>query len=597
MLIPKPLYEVICIFPQKYTDRLLIELGKEEIIQIKEFKEKYKKVPSIDSPLIKTNNVVKALMRLDYIVDKLKIPKSDSIKEIDSPVKSAEEIVNEIEQAHSTIKDRINKDIKKTHTLTLYLEFVNSIKKIKFREKDVSFLIATEYKEWKSIKKGLKKENIVYSSIKKRISGEKVLRLLSIKIENEKYAENRLTDLNYYKGKIRDIESMINKEIKLAEKRIKENKDELEKLPGEYSLSVYSLKEKLELKLKILENKRKFLCSEFITLINCWIARSDFKRLKKIISKETENNYIIYKEKPDIRDNPPTKLSNFFLFEPFEMLLEGFSLPGYKDIDPTFIMGLFFPLFFGIMLSDAGYGMLLLLISFFLIFKKGNMKKFGEILLICSVFTLATGVYFGSWFGFNFTESYINPLKKPIELMVFSLVVGVFYVNLSLILGLVQSIIKKDWNFLFNEILLWLIFEIGIVFLIFPEIFSEHTNLPLHTIFLTGPVLARIFSKGILNILDFPKFFSTIISFIRLSALAMSTAWISFAINLIYRLTLKFPKGIYIGIIVLVLGHLFNFAFNTFGSFLQAMRLHYVEFLGQFYLGKGEKMQIFSIKK
>ncbi|MBU0758428.1 MAG: hypothetical protein KKF44_10245 [Nanoarchaeota archaeon] len=599
MLIPKELYEVVVILPQKYVDALLEKLGKEEIIEIKEFNEEYRQIPSIDTPLMRTNQEVKALMRIDYMIERLKVTKAKPGNISKEPINEAESIVDKIDTDYNKYIRAIEDNNILIERLNLLHEFLSSVKSIKIRENQTSFLITTDDDSWKEISKNLKDDGIGFFPIKKRISGEKTARFISVKNDDSEKVVGLFAGIadNVFSGNIKNIDKKLKEKINEIKKDIKDNQDRLENLPEEYGSLLFSLREQLNEKLKIIENKRNFLYSEFLSLINLWVAKSDYNMLKKIVSDSTNNNFVLYKENPKITDNPPTRLSNFFLFRPFEMLLEEFSLPGYKEIDPTFFIALFFPLFFGIMLSDVGYGLLLLIISSFILIKNKGKSRFGKIIFMCSLTTIAIGLYFGSWFGFNLTKVHLNPLHKPIELMLIALAIGVFYVNLSLILALVQSVIKKDWKFLLDEVLVWLFFEIGILFLVYPKLYEPYTTLPLNLLFSIGPVIYRLMRKGLLNILDFSKFFSTIISFIRISALAMSTVWISFAVNLIFNMLRQFPKGIIPAVVVLVLGHSFNFAFNTFGSFLQAMRLHYVEFLGQFYKGKGRKMNLFSIKK
>ena len=78
MFVPKKLYQVILIMPKKYSEEFLLNIGNEKIIQIEEFNEKYRQIPSIDSPNIRTHETVKDLMRLDYIIGKLKICNNES---------------------------------------------------------------------------------------------------------------------------------------------------------------------------------------------------------------------------------------------------------------------------------------------------------------------------------------------------------------------------------------------------------------------------------------------------------------------------------------------------------------------------------------
>lgn len=594
MFAPKQLYKAILTIPKKYSDNLLNKLGKEKIVQIEEFSEEYKQIPSVDSPYIRTHEIVKAIMRLDYLIEKLKIEKSSAVKKVDTPVLSAEKKVDEIESLYAEYEKKINDANETLSKLNSFSEFFDSINKIKIKEKRINMFFEIEESKWEDYLSKIKTESKNFYSLKKRIESDKILVFLAISKKDRNLVLKIIKDHPRYLGELSDIDNKIKADIELVNHTIKKNQEKLQEIPKLYASEILGLKEQLQHDLLIIENKRKFLCSEFTVLIKMWVPRSDFKKLKEIINEVTDGHYLLYKEKAKTSDNPPSLLSNPPFVKAFEMLVEQFSLPGYKDIDPTFIIAIFFPLFFGIMLSDAGYGILLMLGSLFLLRKK-NTKQFAQILLACSIITIFAGIYFGSWFGNPWTQPYLDPLKKPIDLMVIALGFGVFYVNLSLIFGFVQSIINKRWKFLFYDVILWIVFELGVLLIIKPDLYKSHTTLPLNLILTLGPVLIRVIAKGPLNILDFPKFFSTMISFIRLAALAMSTAWISFAVNLLYKLVAQFPKGEYIGIIILVGGHAFNFVFNTFGSFLQSMRLHYVEFLGQFYEGKGRKMELFSL--
>ncbi len=596
MFLPKQLYEAVLIIPQKYVDRVMRKLGKEKIVQIKEFSKEYFQIPSIDTPDLTSHDAVKALMRLDYMIEKLEIKKGRPVKAQKDPVKKAEILIDEIEKRLSEYETAIEGLESKASFLNQSLEFINSTKKLKLSKENFYVLCLIHDDIWNELLSQLKKENVGFPTLKKRVSGDSVIRLFSSSQQKRSKLQKIIEKfkLDEITGSRKDIEDSLKTELRINEDKVKDVKKELSSIPEEYASQLLSLKEQIELQLKVIENKRKFLYSEFIAMINLWVARSDYQKLKDIVKRTTKNNYVLYNQNPKIEDNPPTKLNNFFIFKPFEMLLETFSLAGYKDIDPTFIIAIFFPIFFGMMLSDAGYGSLLLAVSIFMLIKsKGD--DFSQILLLCALCTIAAGVIFGSWFGFPLTNAMIDPLKKPIELMGIALGFGVFYVNLSLLIGFVQSIIRKHWDFLIYDILVWIVFEAGIVLIAFPSLVTS--KYPIRLILLALPIVARILKKGILNILDFTKFFSIMISFIRLAALAMSTTWIAFAINLIYRMAGNLPQGHIWGVVILIGGHAFNFAFNTFGAFLQAMRLHYVEFLGQFYLGKGHKMEIFSLDK
>jgi V/A-type H+-transporting ATPase subunit I len=99
----------------------------------------------------------------------------------------------------------------------------------------------------------------------------------------------------------------------------------------------------------------------------------------------------------------------------------------------------------------------------------------------------------------------------------------------------------------------------------------------------------KVWADNIRGFFAFPGFLSSIISFSRLAALALATAWVSFTINFLAGLVASIHGVAVIPAIILIIaGHLFNFAFNAFGAFIHALRLHYVEFMGLFFTAKGK---------
>jgi len=156
------------------------------------------------------------------------------------------------------------------------------------------------------------------------------------------------------------IEKWTTQQKELSEKLIQTTKDILE-FRRQYAEFILASEEYLAIEVQKAEAPVLFGMTDHSFLIDCWIPTDDLQRVKEILEKEMEGS--LYLEEIEVKheDEPPTLLKNPRPVRRFEYLLELYSLPNYRDIDPSFILSLIFPLFFGLMIGDIGYGILLIL--------------------------------------------------------------------------------------------------------------------------------------------------------------------------------------------------------------------------------------------
>jgi V/A-type H+-transporting ATPase subunit I len=274
-----------------------------------------------------------------------------------------------------------------------------------------------------------------------------------------------------------------------------------------------------------------------------------------------------------------------------------FGYPPYRGIDPTIFVSIFLPLFFGFMFSDVGYGILLLFVSLLLLVKATPRKKIvydsGFVLLICSLSTILFGIFFGSFFGnlFGFSPLLFDPFKNAKTVLITALVLGLLHLNVGILLSILSNLEKKDYRAIITGNLSIVFLELGVALL-----FLESTALGILALLMSG--ILFIANTGIMGLMDITGFVGTWFSYARLLALSLATGGIALGINIMAeQLNHIALLGPILFILLLIFGHLFNFAMNVLGSSIHSVRLHYIEFFSQFYEGGGTPFTPYTTKK
>ncbi len=340
-------------------------------------------------------------------------------------------------------------------------------------------------------------------------------------------------------------------------------------------------------------------------ILEGWVAESAYEAIESKLKEKTEM-IVITSSKPTENDTPPTLVKNNAVVRPFEAITNNYSAPAYGELDPNSAMSIFFFIFFGIMLGDAGYGLALSIACFvglkFLKLDTG-MKQMLLLFGICGFSGIIFGLIFGGIFAIDsVVPIWFNPLDEPIMMLIFSLALGAVH----LLVGYSIKMVKKmraghPIDGLFDAIFMYLLFG-GIALLAIPM--ALETTLPLATIgavllilsiigmVLTNgrnaPTIGGKISGGLGSLYGLINIFSDVLSYSRLFGLALSSAAIGMAFNLIGQMLFAIPVvGYVIGGIVLVVLHAFNFALALLSAYVHNMRLQYLEFYGKFYEGDG----------
>ncbi|MDO8480496.1 MAG: V-type ATP synthase subunit I [Nanoarchaeota archaeon] len=298
-------------------------------------------------------------------------------------------------------------------------------------------------------------------------------------------------------------------------------------------------------------------------------------------------------------DKAPALMSNPQGVKSFEFFLNLYTLPKYREIDPSWILFFTFPLLYGFMLGDVGYGAVCLIL--FLIMKK-KMPQFAgffNILIFSSVSTMIFGAIFGEYFGFEFYHPLINrsPEHDLNPLMIAAVFAGIVHVNAGLVAGFINELKAHGFKTAFMEKFGWFFLQGAVALLGL----SYAKVLPISAWWgyslLAVSVVVLYLGEGARGIVEIPGIFGNILSYLRLMAIGLSSVGLALVIN---ELAAGFFASggamIAVGILILAAGHALNIGIGIMGSFLHALRLHYVEHFSKFYRGGGITFKPFGAK-
>ena len=353
------------------------------------------------------------------------------------------------------------------------------------------------------------------------------------------------------------------------------------------------------------ESKNQLASTQNLAALEGWIESNQVQALEACLTEQFGQSILIQTReiRQDEEDKVPTKLKNNALVEPFELVTEMYSLPKYGDKDPTPVVSLFYFVFFGMMVADIGYGLLLFvgtsLALHFLHVKLGLAKNLRFFRLL-GVAVIIWGLVYGSFFGFELPFALISTSSDAMTILVISVVFGFVTVLAGLFLSGLKNIRLKDYAEAYNAGFAWVLILLGLLLLalgnFFPSLaFAATIGQWLAIINALGILAVSIVSakslaglgSGLFNLYNVSGYVGDLVSFTRLMALGLSGASIGSAFNFIVSL---FPPvaRFSIGILLFIALHLVNMFLSFLSGYVHGARLIFVEFFGKFYDGGGK---------
>ncbi|HVP95237.1 MAG TPA: V-type ATP synthase subunit I [Methanoregulaceae archaeon] len=383
----------------------------------------------------------------------------------------------------------------------------------------------------------------------------------------------------------------------------------------------------------------RFATTDQAFIAEGWVPVTEVAGLTEAIDKLTGGKSFVTELpfNPD-RDTIPVEYDNPKFADPTQLIIDIYARPKYWEIDPTVIVAFIFPLFFGLILGDVGYGLMLLGVSLVLrrYFKRGDGAQLVNILMIFAISSIIFGILYSEFLGFKLPwEPLIFSRHMNIggeggagaaipELLVTSVWIGVLYITLGRILGIINHARHDHGSHREKAVLAnfgWILFMWGILIALwayFPiPLMINLTTLSPVVAGLTPGVIAGILMiiigavfiarENALDVFELPTIISHTLSFTRLVAVGLSSVAIAMVVNFISIGMIIAPQLqhlsvvgiviIFVGVMVFIVGHIGNAALGLIGGALQSLRLQYVEFFTKFYKGGGKKYNPFGMKK
>lgn len=295
----------------------------------------------------------------------------------------------------------------------------------------------------------------------------------------------------------------------------------------------------------------------------------------------------------------PVYIQNPSFVRPFEVFMHALPTPKYKSIDPTPFVALFFPIFFGLIVGDIAYGMILFCLGLVLRWRaKGRqiLLDAGYIVIVASLFAIIFGVLFGEFLG-DLAEKHgvLHPIlfdrvHAVKTFLVLTLGIGIGHVLLGLVVGVVNQVSRGRKK----EALAKLSMVVLVVcFLVIAAIMTEYLPRGLLTPGLSVAIAAFVILtviEGIIGPLEAIKALGNIVSYMRIMAVGMASVIMAVVANQIAGLS----GSLVIGVLAATLLHTLNLLLVMLSPTIQSMRLQYVEFLSKFYEGGGRRYDPFK---
>lgn len=385
-------------------------------------------------------------------------------------------------------------------------------------------------------------------------------------------------------------------------------------------------------------------------VIDGYVPSDQFARLKSELESAAggrlEVQLIADKEADDLvekGEDVPTKMDNPSLARPYELVTRLFAIPEYKEFDPSLLIFVFFPIMFGMILGDVGYGVMTLLVLIMLKkrFRTEGWQQLINIVMIGSVWSIIFGVFYGEIFGplglwgrimgqlpehelelakeagLYFGEGVYGSLGRLGPLGIFpmdrlasnavllligtSIFIGVIHCSVGSILGILTELNYGEKKHAYFERLPVMLFQVFFAIALLGLVMGQMIMVYLGAVVIVVSIVMMVMGpEGAMGLAHVPSYVSNLISYLRILAIGLASVGLAYAANqLAFYVIMPMLSGgakdsseftipaIIVGVLVLLVVHFINFLLGILSPFMHPLRLHYVEMFTKFYSAHG----------
>jgi len=544
----------------------------------------------------------------------------DTLGEVESETKPKEEKLSQLESSKTELENALNV-ARNLIKFDLDLSLLEGSDYVSFISGKLS---AESYDNFMIDLNDFTDEIVVFDEESEQ-KGFKNLIIVTLKEHNDEVL-GHLRKLEFERFEFSNLEGKPNEIIAKSESEIESIKAEKESIlkdladiSDKWLKQLMGLKEQLEIEKQRNEIFSSFGETENTKMFEGWVTEKKLGDALTTIDEATEGHSIVDVTDPDVNnDNIPVHLDNPRFAKPYEMFVHMYSPPDYREIDPTIVMAIVFPFFFGFCLTEAGYGIIDAIVGYIIFRGMGKNSKtwanLGLIMVACGVWAIILGLVTNSLIGdfiprfimgdpqaiIPTTIDSINSFAHPENILIIALVVGIIHINMGLIFGAYNNLVRGDVREALGAQIVWFVLEAGVIllaagFLLFGGGLLMYAGIG---VFLLSIVLL-VYFNGFFGIMDMSGFLGNVLSYARLLALCLSTGGIATTVNILTGIVGDMIPfiGIVIAPIIFIGGQMANLAFQTLGAFINSLRLHYVEYFAQFYIGGSQKFRAFRAKR